>query len=215
MSCAREINNALKPEVGAVWTDFTHAYFVVDARGKVLGMNSAAEALLTRPGSPLRLGGGVLRATMADDIARLGNLIGASCASLEDSRSNPGGMMIASTGDDAPLDSRLLLSVSPMPQGGWLVLQHQRCALVLVRTLQVGTQSTMAASLSGLSSSQARLAAGFATGLSLQDVATSLGISYGTARRYLEEIFRKTATRRQPELVALLKTLEATQNSER
>lgn len=45
---AREISTALNPRITPRWPDFTHAYFVVDARGRTIEMNAAAEALLSR-----------------------------------------------------------------------------------------------------------------------------------------------------------------------
>lgn len=188
------------------------AYFVVDARGRTVDMNEAADALLARPGSPLRQLGGVLRAVSQSDTERLGALIASCCMPPDNPRSSPGGM-IAAASDDAPIEQRLLVSAAPMPGQGWIVFQKQRCALLLVRPLHSGSQvaiAELAASLYGLSASHARLAAALTVGMSLRQAAATLGLSYGSARRYLEEIFRRTATRRQPELVALLKTIDAT-----
>lgn len=58
----------------------------------------------------------------------------------------------------------------------------------------------------GLTEAEARLAALLATGEDLQSTAVKLGITYGTARTRLAEIFRKTETRRQGELIKILLT---------
>jgi DNA-binding CsgD family transcriptional regulator len=55
-----------------------------------------------------------------------------------------------------------------------------------------------------LTAAEARLAARLASGEELRDAAAQLGITYGTARARLAEIFQKTHTRRQSELITLL-----------
>jgi DNA-binding CsgD family transcriptional regulator len=58
----------------------------------------------------------------------------------------------------------------------------------------------------GLTEAEARLAGPLAAGQGLRAAAQSLGITYGTARARLAEIFQKTQTSRQGELVNLLLT---------
>jgi DNA-binding CsgD family transcriptional regulator len=57
-----------------------------------------------------------------------------------------------------------------------------------------------------LTEAESRLAARLAAGEGLRSAAHSLGITYGTARARLAEIFQKTDTRRQGELINLLLT---------
>jgi DNA-binding CsgD family transcriptional regulator len=57
-----------------------------------------------------------------------------------------------------------------------------------------------------LTEAEGRLAARLAAGEGLRSAAHSLGITYGTARARLAEIFQKTDTRRQGELINLLLT---------
>jgi DNA-binding CsgD family transcriptional regulator len=57
-----------------------------------------------------------------------------------------------------------------------------------------------------LTEAEGRLAARLAAGEGLRSAAQSLGITYGTARTRLAEIFQKTETRRQGELINLLLT---------
>src|SRR5262249_31699688 len=56
----------------------------------------------------------------------------------------------------------------------------------------------------GLTEAEARMAALLAAGENLRSAAAQLRITYGTARVRLAEIFRKTDTRRQGELIKLL-----------
>ena len=60
--------------------------------------------------------------------------------------------------------------------------------------------------LFGLTEVEGRLAALLASGEDLKSAATTLGITYGTARARLAEIFQKTETCRQGELINLLLT---------
>jgi DNA-binding CsgD family transcriptional regulator len=59
-----------------------------------------------------------------------------------------------------------------------------------------------------LSPAEARLAAALTAGDALKAVAANHGIKFSTARSYLENIFRKTGTHQQSQLVALLKSTQ-------
>ncbi|HZM60260.1 MAG TPA: helix-turn-helix transcriptional regulator [Vicinamibacterales bacterium] len=60
--------------------------------------------------------------------------------------------------------------------------------------------------LFGLTESESRLTALLSSGEDLKSAAKTLGITYGTARARLAEIFQKTETRRQGELINLVLT---------
>src|SRR5262249_9780582 len=55
--------------------------------------------------------------------------------------------------------------------------------------------------LFSLSHSQARLALALFDGLTVRDAAQRLGLTEGTARQYLKQIFARTGTRRQLDLI--------------
>lgn len=59
----------------------------------------------------------------------------------------------------------------------------------------------------GLTLSEARIALRLANGKSLEEAAQEMGIALETARSHLKSVFRKTATHRQGELVALVARL--------
>ena len=61
--------------------------------------------------------------------------------------------------------------------------------------------------LFNMTRAEARLAARLGAGLSLRTAASRLGITYGTARSRLTQLFRKTNTQSQPQLVRLLLTV--------
>jgi DNA-binding CsgD family transcriptional regulator len=58
-----------------------------------------------------------------------------------------------------------------------------------------------------LTPAEARLAASLAAGEPIEMMAEKLGIAYETARNVLKRIFHKTETRRQGELIALIRRL--------
>lgn len=66
---------------------------------------------------------------------------------------------------------------------------------------------TLLHGLFDLSPAEARLALALASGRTLKEAATDCKIQLSTARSYLESIFRKTGTRQQSQLVALLKSV--------
>ena len=59
-----------------------------------------------------------------------------------------------------------------------------------------------------LTPTEARMATDLASGLTLTDAAARRGVTVKSARTYLERIFRKTGTRQQSQLVAMLKTVQ-------
>jgi DNA-binding CsgD family transcriptional regulator len=56
----------------------------------------------------------------------------------------------------------------------------------------------------GLTAAEARVAQRLAQGRSIESIAADLGVCVHTARNHLKQIFDKTGTHRQAELVALL-----------
>src|SRR5262249_7984430 len=66
------------------------------------------------------------------------------------------------------------------------------------------TSESQLAKLFGLSAAQTRLTGKLLQGMTLDESATALGIAVPTARTHLAEIFRKTHTSRQTELIRLL-----------
>ncbi|HEY4203720.1 MAG TPA: helix-turn-helix transcriptional regulator [Xanthobacteraceae bacterium] len=83
--------------------------------------------------------------------------------------------------------------------------------LVAVTAVSTSASTPSPGILSGLfdlSPAEARLAAALAHGKSLAAVAAEQNIQTSTARSYLDQVFRKTGTHKQGELVALLKSVQ-------
>lgn len=95
------------------------------------------------------------------------------------------------------------------PNLAWL-FAPERLALVIVRerTDEGGSpQTEILRRAFGLTDAESRLAARIATGATLESTADALGVSKETARSQLKQVFVKTDTHRQAELVALLARL--------
>jgi DNA-binding CsgD family transcriptional regulator len=75
-----------------------------------------------------------------------------------------------------------------------------------VSATEIVPAPTLLSGLFDLSPSEAKLAVSLAAGTSLKSAAAANDIKFSTARAYLEQIFRKTGTNQQSQLVALLKS---------
>lgn len=83
--------------------------------------------------------------------------------------------------------------------------------LVVATAIGMGERvptSAVLQALFDLSPAEARLAIELASGRALKEAADNLGIRLSTARSYLEQVFHKTRTRQQSQLVALLKGVQ-------
>lgn len=97
----------------------------------------------------------------------------------------------------------LVRSAHDLFEGGHVlvvVTTPKRSALVPSPTILTG--------LFDLTPAEARLASALTTGKSLKTAAAESGVTFGTARTYLDRIYRKTGTHQQSQLVSLLKTVE-------
>ena len=191
---------------------FSHLPFgviLVDASMRIETLNAAAEAILLLAGSALVRKSGCLAAADARSTVALQRLVAQACSMRGDVIPGPGGDLLLRR----KRGSRdLALSVGPLlnaPRGLRLVGRH---AAIFVREMSLDLPAGFAAqarALFALSPKEASLAASLASGRTLQQAANDNRIALSTARSYLETIFRKTGTRQQSHLVALLKSAQA------
>ena len=102
------------------------------------------------------------------------------------------------------------LSMLLMPVGEWdeLEVEDKPVAIVFVGDPDRSAEMDPAqiGQLYGLSRAEARVVALLASGYRLDLVAEKLGVTYDTVRKHLKQVFSKTGTDRQAELVRLLVT---------
>ena len=193
---AAGLRNALNTIDGAV--------FVIDRSGKVRDANAAAEALIEQ-GDYLRRSDDTLAASdLADSIAlqvAINDALTASVSSDPATRRMPT-LSLRSSRHDRPL----IVTVVPCENSG-----HRDCdAAALVYAIGPDTsfdaQAQAVCKLYGLSQVETRLALLIVGGASLQKAAIDLHIKEQTARSYLKQVFLKTDTRRQADLVRVILT---------
>jgi DNA-binding CsgD family transcriptional regulator len=177
-------------------------FVLVDAEARILFVNRVARALLdSRDG--LRLEAGALSASDADEARTLRGLI-ASCAG----EASAGGDIVLGRGAGrlpldvlvAPIQPETAMSAIP-----W-TFPKRPVAIVLVSDPETELQARVQSLRErlGFTPAEAAFALEIVKGDGRQAAADRLGITVGTARSHLSNIFDKTGVRHQAELVRLL-----------
>lgn len=177
---------------------------VVDSNCRVLLTNRAGgEILALRDG--LTLGAQrELRASTAAETARLHDLIGAA---LRPGGPDEGQMGLAIDRPSLKRPFMVLMCASEDSDVG----DSGPLAVVFVSDPERQALPDAAAigRIFGLTPSEARLVHALTQGMRIEDAARHCGVTTSTARTYLKQIFVKTDTSRQPELVKLVLTSPA------
>lgn len=193
------------------WATLQHlpiGLMVVDSAQRVAALNEPAERILAGAGSSLSIRRGVLAAANAQKNAQLQRLVAEACAASHALGDRAGGdiMFGEIDGDGAPL---LALSICPAPVEDMPTLAPS--AIVILRRIAPESPAGFVDELRrlfDLTPKEAGIAAVLTSGRSLKEVAAGSGIKFSTARSHLERIFRKTGTRQQSQLVAVLKDVQ-------
>lgn len=177
---------------------FSCGAILLNSGGKVLSMNSSAEAMLR---SEIFLRGGILTARNKDCDAHLQRLIGTATRRGARHEAKPVAAVRISrfgAGD-------LLVHAAPLARSA-PELFEQAAAIVLIDALDTPLAPTarLLRQVFGLTGAEAEIAAAVSSGRELDDISHTRGVSLGTLRNQLKTIYAKTGTRRQTELVALL-----------
>lgn len=175
------------------------AIFLLDAKLRVVHMNRSAEALLAAADGISITADGISLARKRDNDG-LALLLDATLKGH-----GPGGIL--SAGRRSRRRAYTVL-VTPIADRRFTLSTLKPAICMVIRdpeTVQQLAEQRLK-STSGLTDSETALARLLAGGQSLKSAAESLGITYGTARTRLAQIFHKTQTRRQGELVRLLLT---------
>lgn len=182
------------------------ATLVIDETMQVRDMNAAAARLLDASD---RIGilGQRLRAVSSRQQQKLRDLVREAT-----SQRGSGGLMIVgdALSDDDDQD-RLIVSVAPLARSRMFGFDGTALAAVYLRPLAAPGDVALETALTGLfqlSPSLARLACTLARGRTLRQAALERGLTYSTARTYLDHIYRATGTGHQGQLVTLLKSIE-------
>lgn len=175
---------------------------LVDGCGRILSANPSAWALLHQ-GSALAEAGGCLVARDQHVAARLSRKIHDATNGIGAGRSTARVGALDLSGGDLAEGTTLL--ITPFVPARPARIDGPPLALVYIRTSPARVLSTiLLRDLYGLTGAQAAVAERLATGATLEAVAETLEISLHTARSHLRQVFAKTGTARQSQLVSLL-----------
>jgi DNA-binding CsgD family transcriptional regulator len=187
------------------WLDrSTSAILFLDEHKGILSANRPAQRLQS-DGDGIRLGKNRISLLHTQDNDRLQSLIAQVISPIASPSASPGGTMRALRPSGKRPYGILVCPVSR----NYPVLSMLRPAVCVVIT-DPDRQDPLPAhklrSAFGLTEAEAKLAALLAAGEELRSAAEKLQVTYATARTRLAEIFQKTETRRQGELIRLLLT---------
>lgn len=196
------VNNLLGPahhslslleSVGSMFDCISRGYLVLDCRGLVQSMNDTAEAIIESH-SGLTVINGKLEATEQLTRARLSRLIQAML-----DRSEKSGAMAIPRKSSRPLMLQIFALDSIGQQGAPAV-----AILIQDPETRPTIDQCIVAQMYSLTRTEVRLALAMVEGMRMDQIATAFGISQSTVAFHLKNLFRKTGTSRQADLIALL-----------
>jgi DNA-binding CsgD family transcriptional regulator len=183
------------------------AIFLLDSVGRVVFMNRAAKAVQALEDG-LRLSAAGLRLTAAPEDEQLQALIGQAVIASRRATSAPAGVMRVSRPSGRRSYAVWVVSLARVPSALTL-FRPAVCVLVSDPERPLCPSPQHLKTLFDMTEAEARLAVLLADGEPLRRAAGHLGITYGTARSRLTQLFEKTSTRSQGELIRLLLTVLA------
>jgi DNA-binding CsgD family transcriptional regulator/PAS domain-containing protein len=182
---------------------------LVDANGQIQRANAEAAAFLERDDALLRVRNHEIACANPQDTQRLKQLVTDCCRPGAKAVSGAGGSMLVTSRSDRQSEP-LFLSVLPyLGTRPFDLVPAQRAVILIHAALPSRSEDfeRQLRTVFGLTPAETKIAASLAAGLTLQQAAENSAIRINTARWYLEEVFRKTQTNRQGQLIALLARL--------
>ena len=170
---------------------------LTDRAGRPIFANRVAEEILSR-GDGLALVRGQLCAARPQDTRKLSALIQGAARTSRGLGEEPGGILSLPTG----AGTAITVLVSPCPRLGML----EPAALVFLGTPpgSLRLEGHSVAQRYGLTRAEAKLLQALVDGGRLTDYADRAGITLNTAKTHLKQIFAKTGSRRQADLIRLV-----------
>lgn len=184
---------------------------LVDANRRILRMNSAASALLERSDAPLLARASQVTAINPGDDRILARLVAQCCAGGGESVPGTGGSMLVMPELLERPSPPLILTISPAAGIHPFGLGPAQRAVIAIHEAGASHRPDFEArlrTLFGLAAIEAKIAIGLAAGLTLKQAAARQEVTGDAARAHLREIFRKTNTSHQGQLIALISTLQ-------
>ena len=194
------LSGALEESLIPILDRSDHGFLLLDRRGAVVYANSAANMVLAERDGLLSVRD-QLTADVADDRARLTRAIGAATSGVNGTRSAD--WLAVRREPPAP---PLKIAVAPLSIDRPAFFEVRASAIVCIvdGNARARLSVDQLRALFDLTPAQAQVALKMAEGANLASAAEALGISTNTARVHLHEVFGKTSTNRQAELIHLL-----------
>ena len=175
---------------------------LLDRFGVAISLNRRAAELM-RDGGALRLGAGRVRAADTTQAAGLEEAMLGAIAALERGRRPPPRALVL-RGADGDGRLRLHLCAIGLPAAGEGPRVPALALLLDDPARDIAPEIRDNARQHGLTAVETELACRLADGRTVDEAASDQRISVHTARKYLQQIFAKTSTSRQAELVRVL-----------
>lgn len=178
------------------------AIIIMNNGGGVLVANRSARELLER-NDPFFLSNGLLSLRLPSGTVRLREYVGIGAQPKAFERSSELlALPLPRTSSPRPLT----MLIAPVPDLTHIRRHDEPAAVIFItdpdRPVEMDPKRLIM--LYGLSRAEARVAALLGQGMRLEEVGQALGLTYETVRKHLKQIFAKTATDRQAELVRTL-----------
>lgn len=181
---------------------FPTGLLLIDARGHVVRMNRRAAQILEQSDG-LSIEDGALRAHHPAENARLRELVAAAIAAATARTPSEGHVLTVTR-----MSGRRAypMAVAPLHPSGGEVTQADAVAVVYVADLESGIleRGDSLRELYALTEAESRLVELLCQGFTLEEAADARGVTLNTARSQLKQVFTKTGTSRQSELVRLV-----------
>ncbi len=180
------------------------AALLLDAKGRVLHMNRAADALLQQVDCPMSVRANRLRMTNANSFHELEQAVACSASIDIFTRQSTANGTVLIHRDDEDLPP-LVVKAYPLRGGFEDGLVQPRCLLLINDPSRpLPEQKPLLRLAWDLTDTEASLALALANGEHIAEYAERMGISPGTARWHLKNIQTKTGTHRTEDVVRLV-----------
>ncbi|WP_135078768.1 LuxR family transcriptional regulator [Terasakiella sp. SH-1] len=175
---------------------------IVDKSAQVLFMNNNASDIFAQSDGVDVGPTGVFRTAKVGETKNLHTMIADAAIDIGEDEDREGGAMIVSR---PSMRRSFSLLVVPLPDEDDISSDEGKVAVFINDPEKFNEPPTnVLARLYGLTEAEARLLQGLIVGKKLETFADEVGVSMNTVRSHLKQVFRKTGTNRQPELVSLV-----------
>ncbi len=197
---SRPSNNALEQTFSAVLDRLPMGVLMLDVDSRVIFMNGKAEKIIKADGGLAIDDGGFCVASSHAESAELNRLLNNALYPGGSKENDIPSALSLERGDDAPPLSLLVSSIGSRSSF------HGAVVFIVDPEDPTEVNEETLVELYSLTRTEARLVGGLASGGTLESLAAGWKVSQHTLRAQLKQVFTKTETRRQSDLIKLVLT---------